>query len=324
MPIRFLRTALLALIPIIATAADGAAQSWPQRPVRIVIPYAPGGGTDNLVRLLQPHMSAALGQQVVIENKPGASSTIGTEIAARAPADGYTFLATDSAVLVNPGLLKNMPYDTLRQFVGLTMMARAPVILVAHASVPAKSLKELLELARAKPGALTYASGGNGTSTHLAAELMKLEAKVDILHVPYKGTAPAMNDLLAGQVSMQFAGISAAKPHVEAGKLNAIALTGEGRNAAMPSVPTFEEAGVANVDADTYWGVYAPTGTPPEIVRRLRDIIVEAIRQPATAERATQLGYVPIMNTPDEHDRQMRQMIARWAEVIRTAKIAAD
>ena len=318
-----LKIAFASLLAGFAVAAG--AQSFPDKPVRLVIPYAPGGGTDNLIRTIAPTISASMGQQLVIENRPGGNSIIGTELVAKAPPDGYTLMATDTAVLVNPGLFRaKMPFDTAKAFAGVTMMAYAPVLLVIHPSVPANTLSELLALARAKPGSLNYASGGSGTSTHLAAELMKLAANVDITHIPYKGTGPAMTDLLGGQVHMQFAGISSARSHVEAGKLRALAVTNVTRNPAMPNVPTFEEFGLKNVDADSYWGVYAPTGTPPPVLAALNRHFVAAVRSPAHAEKLASLGYLPLANTYQEHTQQMQAMIARWTDVIERLKIKAE
>jgi tripartite-type tricarboxylate transporter receptor subunit TctC len=317
-----IRTLVLCL-----AAASGAAfaQTFPEKPVRVVIPYAPGGGTDNLVRVIAPSVGSALGQQLIIESRPGGASIIGSELVAKAAPDGYTLLATDLAFLVNPGLFKaKMPFDTVKSFSGLTMMASAPVILVIHPSVPAKNLAELLALARAKPGSLNYASGGYGASTHLAGELMNLAAKVSIVHIPYKGTGPAMADLLAGQVHMQFAGISSARQHVEAGKLRAIAVTGKQRNPAMPDVPTFEESGLAGIDADTYWGVYAPAGVPPAALAMLNKAFTAALRSPTHAERLAALGYLPIANSVPEHTQQLGDMVARWTDVIEKAKIKTE
>lgn len=306
-------------------AAAAGAQPFPEKPVRVIIPYAPGGGTDNLVRTIAPTISASMGQQLIIENRPGGNSIIGTELVAKAPPDGYTVLATDTAVLVNPGLFRaKMPFDTAKSFVGVTMMAYAPVLLVVHPSVPANTLPELLALARAKPGYLNYASGGSGTSTHLAAELMKLSAKVFITHIPYKGTGPAMTDLLGGQVHMQFAGISSARSYVEAGKLRALAVTNVTRNPAMPNVPTFDELGIKNVDADSYWGIYAPASTPAAVLAALNKHFVAAMRSPAHAERLASLGYLPLANTYQEHTQQIQAMIARWTDVIERLKIKAE
>ena len=314
------------LAAALALACTGAlAQAFPDKQVRVVIPYAPGGGTDNLVRVISPSVGAALGQQIVIENRPGGNTFIGTEAVVKATADGYTVMATDTAVLVNPGLFKSkMPFDTLKGLTGVTMMAYAPVLLVTHPSVPANNLKELLELARKQPGRMNYASGGSGTSTHLAAEMMKQSARVFIVHIPYKGSAPAMTDLLAGQVQMSFSGISSSRPHVDAGKLRALAVTGKQRNPAMPGVPTFEESGVPGVDADSYWGIYAPAGTPPAALAALQKAFATAMRSPAHAERLATLGYLPIANTPEEHTKQMHAMVARWTEVVDKAGIKTE
>ena len=320
---RCIKTLFAILLASVTAAA--LAQAFPEKSVRVIIPYAPGGGTDNLIRLIQPAVSASMGQQLVIENRPGGSSIIGTELAAKAPPDGYTVMATDTALLVNPGLFRSkMPFDTAKAFTGVSMLAYAPVLLVVHPSVPANTLPELLALARAKPGSLNYASGGLGASTHIAGELMKLEANVNIAHIPYKGTGPAMTDLLGGQVHMQFAGISSARSSVEAGKLRALAVTGKLRNPAMPAVPTFEEYGLKTVDADSYWGVYVPAGTPPAALAILNRHFAGAMRSPAHAEKLAALGYLPIANSSLEHTQQMQTMIARWTDVIDKLKIAPE
>ena len=312
-------------VALAALAGVAGAQAFPERPVKVIIPYAPGGGTDNLIRIIAPTISASMGQQLIIENRPGGNTFIGTELVTKAAPDGHTLMATDTAVLVNPGLFRaKVPFDTVKSLTGLTMMAYAPVLLVVHPSVQANTLPELLAIARAKPGSLNYASGGSGTSTHLAAELMKLAANVSITHIPYKGTGPAMTDLLAGQVHMQFAGISSARTYVEAGRLRALAVTNKTRNPAMPAVPTFEEFGLQGVDADSYWGVYAPSGVPAATLAILNRHFVAALRSPAHAERLAALGYLPIANTPQEHTQQMQSMIARWTDVIDKLKINAE
>lgn len=318
--------ALLAATGVALSAVgDASAQSFPDRPLRIVVPYGPGGGTDNLMRVIAPAAGASLGQSVVIDNRPGGASIIGTEIIVKAVPDGHTLLATDSAVLVNPGLFKaKMPFDTVKALTAVTMLASAPVVLVKHPGVPAKNLGELLALARAKPGTLNYASGGLGASTHLAGELMKLVAGVDIVHIPYKGTGPAMSDLLGGHVNMQFSGISSARPHTDAGRLRALAVTGRQRNPALREVPTFDESGVKGVDADTYWGLYAPSGVSSPVLAALSRAFGGAMRSAALAERLADLGFIPIASTPEEGTRQMRAMIVRWAEVVDRAKIRVE
>jgi tripartite-type tricarboxylate transporter receptor subunit TctC len=309
----------LALIPFFA-----AAQNFPARPVRIVIPYPPAGGVDSLVRSLSATVSASMGQQLIIDTRPGGSSIIGTEVVAKSAPDGYTLLVSDSAFLINPALFKKMPFDTLKDFTGVSMLAYAPVILVIHPSVPAKSLKELLALAKAKPGALVYASGGNGTSTHIAGELMKYVAKVDITHVPYKGSAPAMTDLVGGQVQMQFAGISSARPYIDAGRLRPLAVTGTQRNSATPTVPTFDEAGVHGVDVVSYWGLYAPAGPPSDVINTINQHFVRSLRVPTNIERLNSLGYIPLGNTPEEHTAQIKAMVAQWIDVMQKTGIRIE
>ena len=315
--------ALLALA-LIGLGSLAQAQTFPAKPIRVVVPFAPGGGTDNLVRLLAADASASLGQQITIDNKPGGATVGGTDMVAKAPADGYTILASDSAFLTNPGLMKNLPYQTTRDFTGITMMARAPVILIVHPSVPAHSVGELLTLAKAKPGTINYASGGNGSSTHLAGELLKQVAGVNIVHVPYRGSGPAMNDLIAGQVQMSFSGISSARQYIDGGQLRVLALTGDSRNPALPNVPTFREAGLAGVTAESYWGLYAPAATPPAVVKLLNQHFTRALKNPQLAQRLAELGYEPIANTPEEHTAQMKQMIGDWTAIIEKAGIRVE
>lgn len=317
---------LFALLALAIVGLGGAvqAQTFPSKPIRLVVPFAPGGGTDNLVRLLAADASASLGQQITIDNKPGGATVGGTDMVAKAPADGYTILASDSAFLTNPGLMKNLPYQTTRDFTGITMMARAPVILIVHPSVPANSVGDLIALAKAKPGTINYASGGNGSSTHLAGELLKQVAGVNIVHVPYRGSGPAMNDLIAGQVQMSFSGISSARQYIDGGQLRVLALTGDRRNPALPNVPTFREAGLAGVNAESYWGLYAPAATPPAVVKALNQHFTRALKNPQLAQRLAELGYEPIANTPEEHTAQMKQMIGDWTTIIEKAGIRVE
>lgn len=316
------RRHFVATIALTSTVAS--AQKFPDRPIRIIIPYAAGGGTDNLIRAIAQQVSSTLGQPLIIDNRPGGSTIIGTEAVSRAVPDGYTLLATDTAVVVNPGLFKSkISFDTAKTLQGVTMMAYAPVVLAIHPSVPSRNLPELLALARAKPGSLNYASGGSGSSSHLAGELLKTSAKVLITHIPYKGTSLALNDLLAGQVQMQFGGISSLRQHILSGKLRAIAVTGKERSPALPDVATFAEFEL-NVDADSYWGVYAPAGVPKEIVDTLQLHLQNALRDPANAEKLAGLGFVPIGNTPMEHTRQMRRLIDTWTKVIDDARIQIE
>src|SRR6202008_3499773 len=309
---RQFRLALGALFAVILGAAPAFAQSYPARPIRLVVPFGAGGGTDNLARIIEPVVSKALGQPLVIENRPGGGSSIGMDQVAKAAPDGYTLVMTDTSIAVNPSL-KPLPYDTIGDFAPVSLLATAPVILVAHPSGPAKTLAEFVALAKAKPGELNYASGGIGASTHLGGELLKFVAGIDVKHVPYKGTGPAMNDLIGGHVQVMFSGISSARPHMDAGTLRALGVTGDARNAATPDVPTFAEAGLPGVTASTYWGVLAPKGTPQEIVDRLNVEFAKAVRDPEVVKRIADLGYLPIGGGPSDYAANIKAEIAKWA-----------
>src|SRR6185295_19166698 len=320
---RQFRLALGALFAVLLGAAPALAQSYPSRPIRLVVPFGAGGGTDNLARIIEPLVTKALGQPLVIENRPGGGSTIGMDQVAKAAPDGYTLVMTDTSIAVNPSL-KPLPYDTLNDFVPVSLLATAPVILMAHPKVPAKTLQEFVALAKAQPGKFNYASGGNGASTHLGGELLKLVAGIDVVHVPYKGTGPAMNDLIGGHVDVMFSGISSAKPYMDAGTLHALAVTGDKRNAATPDVPTFAEAGLPGVTASTYWGVLAPKGTPQEIVDSVSAAFAAAMRDPEIVERVGQLGYLPIAGGPADYAANLRSEIEKWGKVVKAANIKAE
>lgn len=300
------------------------AQDYPSRPIRLIVPFAPGGGTDILVRILAPRLTTSLGQQIVVENRPGASSVIGTGEVVRSAPDGYTLLAVDTSFTVNPSLQPKMPYDSLKDLAPVIHLAAAPVILVVHPSVPAKSVTELVALARSKPGGLSYASGGNGASTHLAGELFKMVAGVDIVHIPYKGTGPAIADVVAGQVQMNFAGISSARQHVDSGRLRAIAVTGARRNSALPDVPTFSEAGLQGVDAGTHWGLLAPAGTPPAVIQKLNAETDRVLQLPEVKARIAELGFDAAGGAPDAWVALIRSEMAKWAKVVKEARIKLD
>ncbi|WP_375459694.1 Bug family tripartite tricarboxylate transporter substrate binding protein [uncultured Enterovirga sp.] len=309
---------------ILGSAWSAHAQTYPDRPIRVIIPYAPAGGTDIVVRMIAPAAGAALGQSIVVDNRPGASTMTGTGAVARSPADGYTLLATDSALLINPGLFKSrLPYDTAKELKGVTMMATSPAILVVNPKIPAKTLAELTALAKAKPGVLNYGSGGIGTAPHLAGELMKLAAGIDVQHVAYRGTSPALTGVLSGQVELAFIGISSAAPFLATGELRAIAITGGTRHPSLPDVPTFKESGL-DVDGSSYWGIYAPAEVPDEIVAKLHRAFTEALRLPENEKKLASLGYAPIANTPQEHTAQFRLMIDQWTSVVERAGIKVE
>jgi tripartite-type tricarboxylate transporter receptor subunit TctC len=238
------------------------AQNYPDHPIRVIIPYPPGGGTDIAFRIIAPQAGDILNQTIIVDNRPGASSMIGTGAVSRATPDGYTLLASDSAFVINPGLFKDrLPYDTLKEFRGVTMMATSPALLVVNPSLPVKTLAELIALAKSKPGKLNYGSGGVGAAPHLAGELLKLAAGIDLTHIPYKGTAPALTAVLSGEVDMAFVGISSAAPYIAVGQLRAIALTEAKRQPSLPDVPTFAESHL-DLDGNSYWGIYAPSAFP--------------------------------------------------------------
>ena len=316
---------VLAQAGAIAAISSGAvAQSYPSRPVRLIVPFAPGGGTDILMRLLSPRLGESLGQQIIIDNRPGAGSQIGSELVAHAAPDGYTLLTVDSAFAVNPSLYAKMPYDNEKDFTPISLLASAPVILVVHPSVPASTLTELIALAKSRPAQMNFASGGSGSSTHLGVELLKSVAHIELVHIPYKGTGPAVADVLAGQVTMMFAGISSVKQQVNVGKLRAIAVTGDKRSPAMPEVPTFVESGLKGVDSSTYWGLLGPAATPRDVVTRLSEAVAKVIRLPDVTRRLVDLGFDPIGSTPQQYAANLRRETDKWASVIKSAGIKLD
>ena len=321
MSVRFARAAVVALLIGASTAF---AQTYPSKPIRVVVPFAPGGGTDILTRIMVPKMNDLLKQQLVVDNRPGAGSQIGAELVAKAPPDGYTILMVDSAFMTNPSLYAKLPYDSQKDFAPVSLSATAPVILIVHPSVPVRTVKELVAFARAHPAALNFASGGPGSSTHLGVELLKYVAKIDLVHIPYKGTGPAVADVLGGQVTMMFAGISSVKQHVEAGRLRAIAVTGEKRSPAMPNVPTFAEAGMPQVDASSYWGALAPARTAPDIVNRLSTTMAQVLKMSDTHDKLVELGFVPIGGSPSEFAELLAKETAKWAKVIKAARVKLD
>jgi tripartite-type tricarboxylate transporter receptor subunit TctC len=314
---------VVALVPQSASAAD--AQSWPTKPVRMVIPFPPGGTTDILGRVAAQKLSEAIGQQVVPDNRPGASGNIGTEQVAKAPPDGYTLLtAPGSTLTIHPSLYAKLGFDPLKDFAPITILAGVPNLLVVHPSLPVRNVKELIAIAKAKPDQLNYASTGAGQSTHLSMELFKNMAGVKIVHVPYKGSAPAVTDLLGGHVPMMFDNMPSALPHVKAGKLRALGVSTVKRSATAPDVPTVAESGLPGFDVTVWFAVLAPAATPREIIERANRILVKALQASDVRERLASQGAEPVGNTPEQVTAQMKTDLAKWAKVIKAADIKIE
>ena len=304
-------------------AASMGAQGYPDRPIRLVVPSAPVGTNDIVGRLAGMKITEALGQQVIIDNRPGATGIIGVQIVAKSPADGYTLLLGNvSTLAVNLALHRSLPYDPQKDFQPVTLLAKVPQILVVNPSVPATSLKELIALAKAKPGALTYGSGTTGTGAHLSAELLKTLAKIDIVQVPYKaGVGGALVELLGGQISMVFGGVPGVAPHIRSNKLRALGVTGAVRTPAFPDLPTIAEAGVPGYEVTLWYGLLAPTGTPMPIVTTLNRTLGKALNAPEMRERMSGEGAEPTSTTPEEFRALIRTEIGRWTGVMKAAGI---
>jgi tripartite-type tricarboxylate transporter receptor subunit TctC len=292
--------------------------------VHVVVPYPAGGPNDIIVRIVGKRLGETLGQPIVVENRPGAGGNIGTDSVAKSAPDGYTLVSVGpGALIINP-LLGKVPYDTMRDFAPVTIMAVAPNALVAHPSFPAKSVKDLIALAKRKPGAINYASGGTGSTPHLAAALFAVMAGVQLTHVPYKGTGPATADLVGGQVQIAFLGIPTVLPHIRSGKLRALAVTGARRSPELPDVPTVAEAGVPGYELSPWYGLLAPAGTPSAVVARLAAEATKIVREPAMREQLVAQGAEPAGGTPEEFARTLRSDAALWKKVVKDAGIRAD
>jgi len=297
---------------------------WPARPIRIIVPTSPGGGTDIVMRVLATRMGEGLGQPVVVENRPGAGQILGTEFVARAAPDGYTQLMAASAIVLNQVLAKQPPYDILRDFIPVTLAASLPHVLTVHPSLPVKSVKELIALARARPGQLNYSSAGAGTSLHMAMELFRSMAGLDIVHVPYKGAGPATADLLAGHVQLATPNTLTVAPHLRSGRLRAIGVTGAKRAAALPEVPTIAEAGVPGYEAIFWYALFAPAGTPREAVGRTHAEVAKALRLPDVGQRLAADGAEPGGMPPEAFAAFIRTEIEKWGRVVREARITLN
>ena len=308
---------VLALVCAHALAAD-----YPSRPIRLIVPFAPGGGNDTVARLVGQKLEAELGQPVVIDNRAGAGGIVGAEAAARAAPDGYTlFLGGVGSHAINPNLHANLTYDPIKDFQPISLIAAAPLVLVVHPSVPAHSAQELVALAKAQPGKLNYASNGNGSSSHLAAAMFATMTGTEMVHVPYKGLAPALTDLLSGQVQLMFSSVVAILPHVKAGKLRALAVSSARRMPLLPDLPTIAEAGVPGYQSSSWYGILAPAGTPPDVVARLNAALVKIVAEPDVKQALAQEGAEPVGNSPQAFGAFIQAEKQRLGDVIRTARI---
>jgi tripartite-type tricarboxylate transporter receptor subunit TctC len=297
---------------------------YPTRPVRIIVPFAPGGGTDIIARIMAPRLAESLGQQVIVDNRPGGGTLIGAELAARAAPDGYTlFMGLNGTMAINPSLHRKLPYDPVKDFAPVTLVAIGPNVLVVHPSLPVKTVAELIMLARKHPNKLSYASSGIGGAPHLAGEMLKSMAGIELVHIPYKGAAPATTDLLAGHVQVMFAGLGPALPHVKSGRLRALAVAGARRTPALPETPTIAEH-LKGFEASSWFAVFVPAGTPKDTVARLHTDIVSVMARQDLQQPLLSQGYEPVTGTPVELAQLVREDTARWARVIREAGITAD
>jgi tripartite-type tricarboxylate transporter receptor subunit TctC len=322
---RMIVGALAAFMPIqTAVAQAPVGRDWPTRTLRLVVPFPPGSGVDIVSRHVAPRLSEGLGQPVVIDNRGGAGGVVGAEVAAKSPADGYTLLMGTAGILTVVPALAKVNYNVQRDFAPVSVVASVPSVLVVHPSLPVKTVRDLVALARVRPGSINYATTGNGTLPHLAAEFLRLRASIDIVHVPYKGSAPAITDLLGGQVEMFFANMLSAMPHVTSGRLRAVAVSSAKRSAVLPAVPTMIEAGYPDFEASTWFGLLAPSGVPAEIVQRLHAEVVKLLAGRELQQRLASEGAVAVGNTPTEFAAYIRSETEKWTRVVKAAQIRAE
>jgi tripartite-type tricarboxylate transporter receptor subunit TctC len=308
-----------------AFAIDASAQSYPSKPIRLIVTYPPGGGADLMARLIAPKMAETLGQPVVVENKPGAGGQIGAAEVARAAPDGYTIMLDAANHAVNPSLYEGkLPYDMRKPFQAISLLVRFPNVLVVTPSFPVKDVQELVAMAKAKPGTIAFASSGNGSAQHLAGELFRQQAGVDMTHIPYKGGGPALNDVIGGQVPVFFANMASGLPHVKGGKLRALAITGSKRSPALPEAPTMAEAGLAGYEVYEWNAIFAPAGTPTVATARLSEAITKALQAPDVQERVASLGGEIAALNPVETTRFVREQTELWGRVVRAGGIRAE
>ena len=306
-------------------AAQAVAQTYPEKPVHLIVPFSAGSAVDTLARVPGQKLAELWGQPLVVDNRTGANTIIGTEAAAKAAPDGYTLLLTnDAALATNPALYPKLPYAPLRDFAPITLGASIPVVLVAHASQPFASVQELIAYAKANPGKLHYASGGNGSAQHVPMEMLKQIAGIDLVHVPYKGLGPAFNDVISGQIPIMFAGLSNTPPHIKAGRIRALAIGSAKRSSAMPDLPTMQEAGVPGFDYSAWAGLLAPAGTPPAIVQKVNADWARVVAMPEVRDRLVALGFELTPTSPGEFGEMIRREMAKVAKVVKDAHLRVD
>ena len=316
----FILATLAALLGVVSTAAPG--QGYPMRPVRLIVPFAPGGSTDVLGRMYAQKLTDALGQPVIVDNRAGGGTNIGAELVARSAPDGHALLMSSSTQAINVSLYPKLAYDFVKDFAAVAPLASSPSVLVAHPSLPVKSVKDVIALAKSRPGALTYASSGSGSTAHLAAELFKMSAGIDLVHIPYKGAGPALTDLIGGHVQLMFGFTAGALPFIQSGRLRPLAVTSERRLIDMPDLPTMREAGIKGYEVSVWYGVMAPAATPRDIVMRLN---LETSKAAADlSDRFAELGAYPLRSTPEQFTAFIREEIAKWAEVVKRSKARVD
>ena len=314
-----------ALLGTALLAGQACGQAYPVKPIRLVVPQPPGGGNDTIARLISQKLSAALKQQFTGDNRAGAGGLIGADIVAKAAPDGYTLLLANVAgMVIVPNIQKSMPYDALKDFAPVSLIASAPLLVVVHPSLPVTSIKQLIALGKAKPGQINYASNGVGTSTHLATEMFKTMTKTDFVHIPYKGLGGAIIDLLSGQVQLMFSSAVAMMPHVQSGRLRAIAMTGARRSAAIPHIPTVAEAGVPDYESGSWYGISAPAGTPRTIIDLLNQEIVAAVRAPDITDKLVAEAVIPVGSSPAEFSTHIHKEFARIGQVIKSSGAKFD
>ena len=315
---------IVAALTFAVPAFGAEAQAYPQKPIRIIVPFPPGGPSDMLARLIGAKLAEAWGQAIVVDNRGGASGIIGIELAAKADPDGYTLIVVSAGLAVQPSLYRKLPYDPVRDFAPITRIVSGPGIMVVNPSLPVRSVAELIAYARSRPGKVFYGTAGNGTPSHLAVELLKVMTQVDIVHVPYRGMAPAMTDVVAGQLQLSIPTMPAGLPLAKAGKLRALAVTGAQRSPAAPELPTVAEAGVPGYQASNWYGIAAPAKTPRAIIARLNQEFSRILAAPDVREKLLGVGMEPATNTPEQFADFMKSEIGKWARVVKIAGIRVD